>query len=100
MRYTPRLEHRAALTPLAWAAPSARARPRAGPVALAPRFVCCRRVVLVWGGEFVWLLWLPLRSVVHHSACKTDFRVFIAIFLASSSRAALLARPDELTESS
>jgi hypothetical protein len=46
----------------------------------------------------VWFFWLPLRSVAHQSVCITDFRAFFAIFLASSARAALLARPDELPE--
>jgi len=72
--------------------------PRAGSVALAPRFICCRRVVLGWGCKFVWFFWLPLRSVAHQSVCITDFRAFFAIFLAPSSRVALLARSYVLAE--
>ena len=63
-----------------------------------PRFVHCWRVVLDRGGELVWFIWQSLLSVVHQAVCSTDFRAIFALFLASSARAALLARPDELAE--
>jgi len=52
----------------------------------------------VLGCKVVRFLWLPLLSVVHQSASRIGFHVCFVIFLASSTRAALLARPDELAE--
>jgi Trp operon repressor len=57
-------------------------------------------VVLAWGDELVWFAWQSLLSVVRQAVCSIDFRAIFALFLASSARAALLARPDELAEHS